>query len=153
MFCSACGNKVNANLSYCNKCGARLGPSKGENSWLPESSINLLIGALIGVPILGTALLIGLMYVMKKELGFAEEWIIIALLFCVLLFLLTEAGILWLFFSRVRSAKTESEKLPEQRSLSSDPTRMLNEPRSTPVSAVSEDTTRVLEPANRNPDE
>lgn len=97
MFCLSCGKSVNPGLSFCNHCGARVvGKADDGPGQMPESSFNLLVGALIGVPIAGIGVIIGLLTVMKRELGFGEEFIGAIALMSFILLLIAELGLIWL---------------------------------------------------------
>ena len=152
MFCQACGNTVNPGLSYCNTCGARIGGEKdGAPGQMSESSFNLLVSAILAIPIAGIGIIIGLLVVMKKELGFRDEVVMSIALMCFVLLLVSEGGLVWLLFHRTRGAKKEkkAELSPaDTRRLPDVVMKGLNEgqPRTAQdtVSSVTENTTRTL---------
>ena len=155
MFCSSCGKTVNPDLRYCNHCGARLNADGDGSMKIPESSFNLLVGGLLAVPIAGIGLLIGLLTVMKRELGFADEMIAIMALLCTALLLLTELGLLWLLWTSARHGRVRNKKHVPQQSL---PERELDlrvlpenriEPVSQSIQSVTEHTTRTLDAVPR----
>lgn len=110
MFCPSCGKSVNPGLSYCNNCGARAA-GKGEEAphRLPESSFNLLVIALIGVPIAGIGVIIGLLTVMKQELGFRDEMIGVIAVMSFILLLIAELGLIWLLRHHTKASKRPAE--------------------------------------------
>ena len=81
---------------------------------VPESSFNLLVGGLLAVPIGGIGLIIGLLTVMKKELGFGEEMIGAMAVLCVALLVLTELGLLWLLWTCTRQGRVKAKKRKQQ---------------------------------------
>ncbi|HTH36729.1 MAG TPA: hypothetical protein VL572_02125 [Pyrinomonadaceae bacterium] len=154
MFCSSCGKTINPDLRYCNHCGARLDADGDGSMRIPESSFNLLVGGLLAVPIAGIGLIIGLLTVMKRELGFGDEMIAIMALLCTALLLLTELGLLWLLWTsarhgRVRKAKPGQQNLPEHDvELRGLPESRI-EPADRQVQSVTEHTTRTLDAVPR----
>jgi hypothetical protein len=150
MFCSSCGKTVNPDLRYCNHCGARLNADGDGPGKIPESSFNLLIVGLLAVPIGGIGLIIGLLIVMKKELGFGDEMIAIMALLCTTLLVVTELGLLWLLWTnsrhgRVKTGKRGKQSMPERDvELRGLPESRI-EPVGQPVQSVTEHTTRTLD--------
>jgi hypothetical protein len=156
MYCSSCGKTVAAGLSFCNHCGYKLngkGDEHGERGVMPESSYNFLIAALLGLPIAGIGLIIGVMSVMKKELGIANDAIAVVVMFCFFLLLTAEIGFMRLLLSR--TAKPKAKKVSKDERRSEAATRALNEAQPfdqvNPVGSVTENTTRNFEPAYREP--
>ena len=121
---------------------------------IPESSFNLLIGGLLAVPIAGIGLIIGLLTVMKRELGFRDEMIGIMALLCIALLVLTELGLLWLVWTNARhgrgkTGKPGKQNLPEREvGLRGLPERRID-PVGQPIQSVTEHTTRTLEAVPR----
>lgn len=147
MHCSACGKSVNA-LSYCNNCGARLagGPLHDANN-LSESSLNFLLACILGIPIAGVGVLIGLMKVMK-ELGFTLGPITVFGSAGLILLLVAEAVFVWLLISRTRKVKTTDGAASAEvvtRELAEAHVNALPEP----LPSVTENTTRSFEPVPR----
>lgn len=151
MYCSSCGKSINPDLRYCNHCGARLNDDPGVGKMkIPQSSFNLMVIGLLGLPIAGIGVIIGLLSVMKKELGFGDEMIGIVAVMCISLLVLAELGLLWLLWSSTRTPKHTAERpnpnvlsapdivfkgLPESRI----------EPINNPVPSVTEHTTKTLD--------
>ena len=155
MYCSSCGKTVMPGLSFCNHCGVQLsGKKKPEAGEMSEASFNFLIAALLGLPIAGIGVVIGLLSVMKKELGMADEVVGLVALFAFLLLALSEFGLLRLLLSSTRVKKVEKAILKKDRPDEA-ATRTLNEAQPfdsvQPVSSVTENTTRSFEPAYREP--
>jgi hypothetical protein len=153
MYCASCGNQINPGLRYCNTCGARLGGGREpESGQMSESSFNLLVSAILAIPIAGIGIMIGLLVVMKKELGLSDELIGMIALMGFVLLLVSESGLIWLLVHRTRATRKEKNgELPpgETNRLMPDVAlKGLNEgrPRSASdmISSVTEHTTRTL---------
>lgn len=153
MYCSACGTAVNKDLNFCKNCGARLGDKKeSAGNQLSEASVNFLIAALLGIPIAGIGIIIGLMSVMKKELGFPNDLIGIVVLMSFLMLLLAEAGCIWILWSRTRIPRQTAVKKNElKEAAKKELVEPRDEPISQPASSVTENTTRSFEPVYRDP--
>lgn len=152
MYCSSCSKAVNQNLKYCNHCGAMVGGSvERESSRLSESSFNLLLGGILGIPIAGLGIIIGLMSVMKKEMGFNNELIIAFTLLSFVLLLAAEGTFIWMLVHRARAFRETGGGANFNegviKSLHTAPVRELSEPQS----SVTENTTRSFEPLERGP--
>jgi len=150
MHCSSCGKAVAHALSYCNHCGARVSGMKGRAaSNLSESSLNVLLGGVVGIPIAGLVLIISLMSVMKKELGFGNEVIIAFTLLSFLLLLVAESVFAWLLIHRTRTIKETGDHVRLKDVVTKElgeaqPRRLVE-----PIPSVVENTTRTLEPVRR----
>jgi hypothetical protein len=151
MFCSSCGKSVNPGLSFCNHCGARVaGKNEDGVSRIPESSFNLLVIALIGVPIAGIGVIIGLLTVMKKELGFGGDLIGFIALMGFILLLIAELGLIWLLRHHTKMSKRSNEPPPPALLQTSDvvikglPESQM-QPIHQPMQSVTEHTTRTLD--------
>jgi hypothetical protein len=158
MYCSTCGEIVIQGLNYCKNCGARVsGARVDEADKLSESSFNLLVAAVLSIPIAGLGIIIGLMSVMKEKLGFSNELIVVFVAGAFLLLLTSETALIWLLIQRSKivrktdgaSSLKDGAKLPEVeiKGLNAAKTRELVEP----VPTVIENTTRSLEPVRREP--
>ncbi len=158
MFCSSCGKSVNPGLSYCNHCGARVvGKAEDGLGRIPQSSFNLLIIALIGVPIAGIGVIIGLLTVMKRELGFGEEMIGVIVLMSFILLLTAELGLIWLLRHHTKRSN-EVGATPQPSSVSQLPDVVIKglpegniQPIYQPMQSVTEHTTRTLDAVPREP--
>jgi uncharacterized paraquat-inducible protein A len=156
MFCPSCGKSVNPGLSYCNHCGARVA-RKTENGVgrIPESSFNLLVIALIGVPIAGIGVIIGLLTVMKKELDFGGELIGFIVLMSFVLLLIAELGLIWLLRHHTKMSKRSNEMhqltfpQPPDVVIKGLPESKMQPIR--PMQSVTEHTTRTLDAVPREP--
>ena len=147
MYCSSCGGAVPRGLGFCNHCGARLSPKAEVVDKQPEMFPDSLIWAIVTVFIVGLGGTIGLLAVMNDVFGRQNIGLII--LFTLLSFALTlavEGILIWLLFSRRRSARkveaTERLKEPTTKELATADPRLLPEP----VPSITEHTTRAFEP-------
>jgi hypothetical protein len=151
---------VNPGLSFCNTCGARI--AGGEKDRAPkqmsESSFNLLVSAILAIPIAGIGIIIGLLVVMKKTLGFHDEIIATIAMMAFVLLLVSEGGLVWLLIHRTRGARKEKKNAEappaDTRRLPDVVMKGLNEgqPRTAhdTVSSVTEHTTRTLDAVPRD---
>lgn len=152
MYCSSCGNSINRDLNYCKNCGARVGDAKEHDSEkISEASFNLLVSALIAVPIVGLGIIIGLLSVMKEELGFANDMILAITFMSFVLLLTSEGALIWLLMHRTKGSKatkhTAQMKDVVIKGLGEAHAQRLSEP----IPSVIENTTRNLEPVYREP--
>ncbi len=162
MFCSSCGKSVNPGLSYCNHCGARVA-GRAESTALPgpQAPVNLFIVtlfviALLVIPIGGLGIIMGILTVMKKELGFGEEFIGFIVFMSFILLLIAELGILWLLRGHTKMSRWAIE--PQQPFLPQ-PTDVVikglpegqYQPIHQPMQSVTEHTTRTLDAVPREP--
>ena len=151
MYCSSCGSATIKGLRFCKNCGARLDGKEPEENQPSESFFYFLIVALLGIPIAGIGLIIGLITVMKKELGFDNQIVGVVTIFSFLLLLMAETGFFALLLARMRRGGKKDNG--GSRQLNEAATRSLGEaqPHSfvNPVNSVTENTTRTLEMAER----
>src|SRR5688572_21805854 len=101
MHCSSCGSLVNKDLSYCSRCGAKVGGAGG----LTEASFNTLVGSIVGLTIGGLGVIIGMMVVMKEVLGLSNEIIVPFIIAAFALLVSAEAVFIWLLVSHSRRSK------------------------------------------------
>ena len=162
MFCSSCGKSVNPDLSYCNHCGSRVaGKSESSAVSSPPTPVNLFVVslfvvALLVIPIAGLAIIMGILTVMKKELGFGEEFIGFIVFMSFILLLIAELGILWLLRGHTKMSRWTIE--PQQPVLSQTPDLLIKglpegqmHPIHQPMQSVTEHTTRTLDAVPREP--
>jgi hypothetical protein len=72
----------------------RLSAPENDPSALATSSFNLLVGAALSIPVIGLGIIIGLMVVMKKELGFGDDMIFVVTFLTFLLLFMAEIGMI-----------------------------------------------------------
>ena len=146
MYCSSCGKAVSRGLSFCNQCGTRVGGAQEPDAGrLSEASHNFLLAGILGIPIAGVGVLIGLMSVMKKELGFSNELVVAFASLGFLLLLAAEGVFIWTLIHRTRAARETGQEESASNVLGEARVRELPEP----TSFVTESTTRTLEPVLR----
>lgn len=150
MYCQTCGGQLAQPLSYCNHCGADLGTLKVQGqAGTAETAIDTLLWVIVGTTITLLGMALGALVLIKH--GAINERLGMA--FVVLTFIslvVAEAVLVWRLLHLNRGAE-EIRGVPQLSALSieePDPmtTRALHEPLE-PVSSVTEETTRTLEPS------
>lgn len=104
MYCSTCGRQVDAGLSYCNQCGARLGGAADPRS-LPAGNFNTLLGAVVGIPIVGIAMLFVIVAALKNGMGFKDDFIFAMTFLTFLLLAIAEIGCVIMLITRTKGPK------------------------------------------------
>ena len=148
MYCQTCGGQLAQPLSYCNHCGADLSTSKAR-AGTAGTAIDTLLWVIVGTTITLLGMALGALVLIKN--GAINEHLGMA--FVILTFVslvVTEAVLMWRLLHLKRGAE-EMQAIPKVDDLSADePTpvtaRALQEPLE-PVSSVTEQTTRTLEPS------
>ncbi len=150
MYCSSCGAATTQGLSYCNRCGSNLSIVRGDDAIKPVES-----PAAIGVDIFWTTVFgLGLIFggmVALKAFDIREVLIIAYMVLSSLAFIGLYSLDLWRFIRFYRSSQgtiaTARVGKLDTKELDGAETRALPEP----VSSVTENTTRSLEPSYRQP--
>ena len=141
MYCSSCGSAVPNQLTFCNKCGAKL-----INDPLAGPKPELLVAGICGLFIMGTGVIVGLMAVLKEVVKTNEGVVLAAGFVCFSVLLLIEIMLSWMLISTWRSSRKGNQPLRlEERAtneLNEATPRMLHEP----LVSVTEHTTRAFEP-------
>lgn len=147
MYCQACGAQLEQAFSYCNHCGANLSALKVQReAGTPGTAIDTLLWVIVGTTITLLGMALGALVLMKN--GAIDERLGMA--FVILTFValvVTEGALVWRLFHLKRGAD-ETRTVPHLNELGTEePTaRALREPLE-PVSSVTEQTTRALEPS------
>jgi cytochrome bd-type quinol oxidase subunit 2 len=150
MYCQTCGVELANALSYCNKCGANLGALKVQDQAdTAATMIDTLLWVIVGTTI--TLLVMGLGALVLINEGEINERLGTA---CVILTFVTlvllEGVLVWRFLHLSRGAD-KIRAVPQPKDLTTDELdplteRALQAPLA-PVSSVTEETTRSLEPS------
>jgi len=144
MYCSSCGSALTPNLVYCNKCGARVSPSDTDER-RPDIAPEFLISAMIGLFVLGIGVVIGLMAVMKRGVGFDPPIILAITMLCFsLLFLIESILIVFLFRASFRRKRKDVEQLKRPTTKELEAGTPLGLPAN--MASVTEHTTRAFDP-------
>jgi len=144
MYCSSCGSALTPNLVYCNKCGARVSPSDTDER-RPDIAPEFLISAMIGLFVLGIGVVIGLMAVMKRGVGFDPPIILAITMLCFsLLFLIESILIVFLFRASFRRKRKDVEQLKKPTTKELEAGTPLGLPAN--MASVTEHTTRAFDP-------
>jgi hypothetical protein len=150
MYCHTCGGQLAQALSYCNHCGANLGTLNVQGqAGTAETATDTLLWVIVGTTITLLGMALGALVLMNK--GAINERLGMA--FVILTFaalVVTEGVLVWRLLNLKRAAE-ETHNVPHLNELSSeelDPStaRALHEPLE-PVSSITEQTTRALEPS------
>lgn len=144
MFCSTCGKQVNENLNFCNNCGARI---DAKTEQYQDRSFGLNAATVTGI--MGMFGLFGFVFLAIKLL---EKNLDPSFVFALLaLFMAAVFGICFLIFRQTtehsfkvrKKEKTDEESAPKQ--LSAETAAKLNPSYQSPISSVTENTTRTLD--------
>jgi hypothetical protein len=148
MYCSSCGRQVDAGLSYCNGCGARLA-GKVDPRALPPANFNTLLGAVIGIPILGIAMIFIYVAALKNGMGLRDDFVFAVIFLTFLLLALAELGCVVMLVTRTKGLKHVDPSSANYPELSMGAARGLGSPtfEPMPVGSVTDRTTRTLDPA------
>jgi anaerobic C4-dicarboxylate transporter len=150
MYCSACGSAIPANLSYCNKCGARIGTANNDSIAKPSQTYpESLIWAIVAVFVCGLGAIIGMMAVMKNVVGFETHLILAITMISLLLTVAVEGLFITLLFKSKLPAtdSIQTPRLKEHQTKELAQGERLGLPE--PLSSVTEETTRAFEPIYR----
>jgi hypothetical protein len=144
MYCSSCGVAVTQDLSYCKRCGAKLGDANSDNARLSPVA---LVGAMVSVLIIGFGAVIALMAMTKGADPFNEAFIKAIAVLSFLLMLAAEGVFSWLLLRQNKGAAKAGAppqmKAQTTAEIGAAPERLLVEP----APGVTEHTTRTLETA------
>ena len=144
MFCSTCGKQVNENLHFCNNCGARI---DAKTEQFQDRSFGLNAATVTGI--MGMFGLFGFVFLAIKLL---EKNLDPGFVFALLaLFMAAVFGNCFLIFRQTsnqsfksrKKEKTDEETAPNQ--LSAETAAKLNPSYQSPISSVTENTTRTLD--------
>jgi hypothetical protein len=150
MYCQKCGAQLAEALSYCNHCGANLGKLKVQGQAATAgTAIDTLLWVIVGTTITFLGMALGALVLIKD--GAINERLGMA--FVILTFVslvVTEGVLVWRLLHLNRGAE-EKRAVSELDDLSTnEPNRVtaraLQEPLE-PVSSITEETTRTLEPS------
>lgn len=142
MFCQACGAAVSRDLTYCNRCGARL---KGEGEGERNGSFDSTVWAIVVLAVSALGIILGGLIALKA-MGL-DEWIIRTFMLLGFLTIFFTGGALMrqLFLLNARRRRAENFTAAAAKELGTselEHARALHEP---PASVV-EGTTRKFEP-------
>lgn len=149
MFCPSCGKDVNAGLSYCNQCGARLNGA-GDPRAIPASSFNMTLGAVLALPFVGLAMMLGVIAALKNGMGFKDDFIFVVTFLTFILFAIAEIACVIMLLTRSRAPKAAKHRGKFQTGqLPTSEPRGLGSPtfEPMPVGSVTDHTTRTLDHA------
>lgn len=146
MFCQKCGTLINANLNYCNNCGAKVAKSE-ENAEGKVSPLNAMITTLTFVALGGLGIFIGLIAILLDKIQKTEFIVVICFTY------LTALSFISYFILKQISKLTDlhiqektqsAQPFYQNPQISAPNTAQLEEPRQQPIS-VTEHTTKTLD--------
>ena len=150
MYCQTCGGRLAQLLSYCNHCGADLGTLKVQGQpGTAETAIDTLLWVIVGTTITLLGMALGALVLIKH--GAINERLGRTFVILTFISLVVAEGVLvWRLLHLNRAAK-EMRPVPKLSDLGTEEpnpvtARALHEPLE-PVSSVTEQTTRTLEPS------
>jgi multisubunit Na+/H+ antiporter MnhG subunit len=154
MYCPSCGTEVTRELNYCNRCGANLNLSSN----LPEQPQRpvSLTGPTIGIAVM---VVVGLGIIFSSISNLARSGVHpVALTWMIIAGMAMITGVAamvirqWSHLAGV--SKRQEQKAPRKKPVADEAAPIqLPSMRSTPVSSVTDHTTRTFEPVYRNPRE
>ena len=150
MYCHTCGARLAQALSYCNHCGANLSTLKVEDqAGTPGTATDTLLWVIVGTTITLLGMALGALVLMKN--GAINERLGMAFVILTFLALVVSDGVLvWRLLHLNRGAEgihTVSQlNEPSGEELGPSTAHVLPE-HLEPVSSVTEQTTRALEPS------
>lgn len=147
MYCSSCGTAVTQGLSYCNRCGAKLGVAGGGAGESPGVPPERLVSSMVFVFVFGMVAIAALMAVVRRLPDFDFGRVMAVLMMSFLMMFLVEGVFAWLLLRRRGAVKGTggADVLEEQRTTNElDAARARALP--DPVPSVTEGTTRLFEP-------
>ncbi len=147
MYCQKCGNSLPGGLKYCNSCGIRLTADVEDKDGTPGKMLDNILTTLFLVVMFGMGILVGLVAVLLGSGVRTEPVVVIAIAYI--------AAVFGICFSLVRQvpklidarlkASGYSVPEPDERALLNQRTTAQLEEYRTPVSSVTDHTTRTLE--------
>ena len=150
MYCPTCGNEINVELKYCNRCGANLS--------LPASMAPMMVAPVrLAVPsiVLGITILGGIGIIAGAATAFAQLGLHpAAIVWMVLLSAATLFGCIGLLIRFLTKMMTMHREIapPQPQPVFNDRPAMHHlPPRMEPVPSVTENTTRTFTPIYKEP--
>jgi Na+-transporting methylmalonyl-CoA/oxaloacetate decarboxylase gamma subunit len=157
MYCPSCGNELNAELVYCNRCGANLRPISNQSA--TPGKIVGVTWAISTAVVLVTLGGFGLMFALALSLISSGINLSGGGMVLIVIFLLVILAVAWLLIrqlsrvldiSELLSGATQSKSAPPP-ALSEKTVPQISAPHE-PVGSVTDHTTRVFEPIHSERD-
>jgi hypothetical protein len=148
MYCPACGNQHSKDLSFCNRCGMNL-KEQGKTS-TGTGAISAFLTAITLIGVIGLGVMLGGSLTLKKEANLDPDLIGAFMLFTFLTVVITEVLLVRQLSRLTAAPKTillSEPQMTMQNELPPAQPRTLAEP----IPSVTENTTRTLEYARREP--
>ncbi len=142
MFCVNCGSEIKTGLNYCNRCGARVGNNDNSIDRPLSISLSSSLGAI------GVFGLVGYIFVALIILKNGAEG---SLIFVSLIYFAALFGICFLILQQIKALPGRSKDRFQDNNQSVElgraNTAQLDAPRQSPISSVTDHTTRTLDEA------
>ena len=147
MYCANCGTPRTQGLSYCNRCGADL-RERVESS--NTKAITAFLSAITLLGVSGMAVMLGGAMALRKGANLSQELIGVFMLFTFLIVSITEI-MLVRNLSKLSGSTERKNSFPAPPPTQHDLRLPQGSPLGEPVGSVTENTTRTLEYARREP--
>ncbi len=148
MYCATCGNLIDENLNYCNRCGNRV--AKDELAIRNEATVSVIKSLSVATGVVGFVGLGGLIGLIAILIGNHVVPELITIL-C-LLFAATAFGICFMLTRQISRlsgitlpAKENTKQKPAPEQLNATATGQIEAPRESFIGSVTENTTRTLD--------
>lgn len=149
MYCPTCGKELTHGLVFCNGCGRRVAGEEPAQVVVSEASQNFVLAGILGLPIAGIGIMIGLISVLKKELDLPNDMVFGITMLAFLLLVISEVAFiitLWKRMKQPKPGRAESPAVPQYPAQMKDvEIKSLPESYSQPIGSVTDHTTRQLE--------
>jgi len=155
MYCPSCGNEINVELKYCNRCGANLTLNYNNLPATVVAPVKLTAPTIV----VGLTIVIGLGIIFEGAKELAEMHVHAAFITWMMLFsmltLFASTAMLLRFWSKTLNLQRQDPPRPQtiQNPASSTFVPQQLTPRFDPASSVTEHTTRTFTPIYREPSE
>ena len=147
MYCANCGTPRTQGLSYCNRCGADL-RERVESS--NTKAITAFLSAMTLVGVSGMAVMLVGALMLRKGANLSQDLIGVFMLFTFLIVSITEI-MLFRNLSKLSGSTERKNSFPAPPPTQHDLRLPQGSPLGEPVGSVTENTTRTLEYARREP--
>ena len=148
MYCQSCGMALSQQMRYCNRCGTQLSAPSEESpaKSAREKRLDDYLDGLFWITVLGLAFVFGGTLLIKRFN--APDWFLIGyLVFSSVAFLINFGLNLWGVARIYREGKTDRSISPSTKTSELvDPQDVAALPPATPISSVTDNTTRSFDP-------
>ena len=147
MYCANCGTPRTQGLSYCNRCGADLRERVESTN---NKAIAAFLSAITLIGVSGLAIMLGGALMLRRGANLSQDLVGLFMLFTFLIVSLTEM-MLFRNLSKLSGSSERKTSFPAPPPTQQDLRLPQGTPLGEPVGSVTENTTRTLEYARREP--